>query len=197
MKTCNKCGKSLDESCFYSHPNTKDKLLPKCMDCARKYAAKSRADNPDYLKNYNPKYYKKNAEAIKRKSAAYFLENREYLLPKRRVYSKRSREQNPDVFKKRGREYRKNNRPQLNARWAEWRAKKFKAMPAWANKFFMDEAYSLARLRTKMLGFKWEVDHAVPLNSEIVCGLHCEQNLQVIPATHNRAKNNRVWPDMP
>jgi 5-methylcytosine-specific restriction endonuclease McrA len=44
---------------------------------------------------------------------------------------------------------------------------------------------------------KHEVDHIVPLKSPLVCGLHVEHNLQVIPATQNRRKHNRVWPDMP
>lgn len=29
------------------------------------------------------------------------------------------------------------------------------------------------------------------------CGLHAHTNLQVIPASVNRSKNNRCWPDMP
>src|SRR5271165_4941030 len=33
------------------------------------------------------------------------------------------------------------------------------AAPAWANKFFIQETYSLARLRTKITGKQWHVDH--------------------------------------
>ena len=77
------------------------------------------------------------------------------------------------------------------------RAKRFHATPIWANEFFISEAYHLARLRTKKLGFKWHVDHIVPLKSDIVCGLHVESNLQVIPAIQNLQKHNRIWPDMP
>lgn len=47
------------------------------------------------------------------------------------------------------------------------------------------------------LGELWVVDHIVPIKSQIVCGLHNEFNLQVIPSRDNRAKSNRYWPHMP
>jgi hypothetical protein len=74
---------------------------------------------------------------------------------------------------------------------------KIKSTPLWANTFFMQEAYALAKLRTRVLGERWHVDHIVPLQSKLVCGLHCEQNLRVIPAVLNLSKHNKTWPDMP
>jgi hypothetical protein len=41
------------------------------------------------------------------------------------------------------------------------------------------------------------VDHIVPLQSEIVCGLHGEANLQLLTETENKVKSNKLWPDMP
>lgn len=72
------------------------------------------------------------------------------------------------------------------------RARKKYATPKWSNSFFIREAYHLARLRTKATGFKWHVDHIYPLQSPLVCGLHVEQNLQVIPALVNQRKHNKV-----
>jgi hypothetical protein len=59
------------------------------------------------------------------------------------------------------------------------------------------EAYGLARLRTEMTGEEWEVDHIVPLQSQLVCGLHNENNLCVITRKSNNQKLNLIWPDMP
>lgn len=68
------------------------------------------------------------------------------------------------------------------------------AMPAWANQFFVAEAYDLARERTRAhsLGVAWSVDHEIPLRSPIVCGLHTHGNLRVIPALDNVRKGNRI-----
>jgi hypothetical protein len=80
---------------------------------------------------------------------------------------------------------------------ARRRADTLSATPSWANRFFIAEAYDLAKRRTLATGIKWHVDHIVPLRSPLVCGLHVEHNLAVIPAPTNIIKGNRVWPDMP
>lgn len=42
-----------------------------------------------------------------------------------------------------------------------------------------------------------EVDHIVPIKSDIVCGLHCIDNFQLMTREDNARKGNRFWPDMP
>jgi 5-methylcytosine-specific restriction endonuclease McrA len=75
---------------------------------------------------------------------------------------------------------------------ARRRARKLKATPAWANSKKINAMYRAAH---EMEGY--EVDHIVPLNSPLVCGLHWEGNLQILLAPRNRVKSNRYWPDMP
>lgn len=87
--------------------------------------------------------------------------------------------------------WRKANPDVVAALAAVRRAARKHATPTWANWFFIREAYNLARRRTAATGFKWHVDHIVPLQSKVVCGLHVEHNLQVIPAVENHRKGNR------
>lgn len=103
------------------------------------------------------------------------------------------RSANPQYQKRWMRENPDKNCAYVGAR----RARLLRATASWANAFLIEEAYKLAALRTKMLGSEWHVDHIVPLQSKLVCGLHVESNLRVIPAVANLSKHNRHWPDMP
>ena len=65
--------------------------------------------------------------------------------------------------------------------------------PLWLTKddiWLMQQAYELAQLRTKLFGFKWHVDHIVPLHGKNISGLHVPNNLQVITALENCSKGN-------
>ena len=64
--------------------------------------------------------------------------------------------------------------------------------PLWANKKAIKEIYEICIKTTKTTGIKHEVDHIIPLRGEFVSGLHVEWNLQVIKATENRSKSNKV-----
>lgn len=116
---------------------------------------------------------------------------------KRREAARRARQRNPHKARAISREWRRKNMAHDAARAAARRARVKNATPQWANAFILEEAYALARLRSQATGIKWHVDHIVPLTSDVVCGLHCESNIQVIPGRANFAKGNRYWPDMP
>ena len=77
---------------------------------------------------------------------------------------------------------------------AKYRASKINRTPKWVDKdhlWLIKQAYELAVLRTKMLGFTWHVDHIIPLNGKTVSGLHVIENIQVIPGVENLLKNNK------
>jgi hypothetical protein len=87
----------------------------------------------------------------------------------------------------------KNNWKSVNGQSAEARAIRLQRIPKWATKedlWLIREAHLLARVREKVTGFKWHVDHIIPLKGSLVSGLHLPDNIQVIPAIMNIRKNN-------
>lgn len=84
------------------------------------------------------------------------------------------------------------NKPRVLAKTRRYQARKRKALPRWASKIKMNDFYVLAAQKTSETGVPHEVDHIVPLTSAIVCGLHCEFNLRVIPMRDNRVKAARL-----
>lgn len=177
----------------------------------RKAAEKTKAwqlANPDRDKAMHKAYAIKNKERIARYKAEWQSKNKDRLREKMSLYYESNKEEiknrsslwainNSDRVKHNQSEYRIKNSIKRCEQSAKRRSAIPSSTPTWANEFFLREAYSLARLRTKTLGFKWHVDHIVPLNSKIVCGLHVEYNLQVIPGAENLSKGNRHWPNMP
>ena len=74
---------------------------------------------------------------------------------------------------------------------AKRRATKLHATPAWADQEAITAIYKEARRLQEVLGIPMHVDHLVPLQGELVCGLHVETNLAIIPAALNLKKSNK------
>ena len=86
------------------------------------------------------------------------------------------------------------SRPQRAAIQAKRNATKKHATPRWLTKGELsdiDNLYVLCALETSKTGVPHEVDHIVPLRSELVCGLHVLCNLRIVSACKNRSKSNR------
>lgn len=88
--------------------------------------------------------------------------------------------------------WQQNNKPDVNTYNSYRRAAKLKATPSWANEERIKYFYTLAKFFTDLSGgyVKHHVDHIVPLRGKNVCGLHVENNLQVLMTQDNLKKRN-------
>ena len=81
-----------------------------------------------------------------------------------------------------------------------YKISKMLATPSWVDRFHEQKLVKLYRQRknlNKITSQTWSVDHMVPLNSPLVCGLHWHSNLELMPRDVNNDKGNSYWPDMP
>lgn len=136
----------------------------------------------------NRSAYKKRAYNLKRKDIIH--KNKQYCKLnniKVKQYQKQWRERNCENIVK----YRTTNAG-LYAYHASLRRKSVKmATPPWAEFDKIRELYKLAADMTRNSGIIYHVDHIIPLKNELVCGLHCIDNLQIITQYENLSKHNK------
>lgn len=158
--------------------------------------------NPESIKRSNARQYEKRRalrpplvrKEKKKPDWKYeYQKNREQNLQKQAAW----RERNREALRERYRLYSKLHKAKCREKFQRYRAKKYSAVPRWANIAAMREIYSTAAWLTKTTGVKHHVDHVIPLNSPMVQGFHCESNLEILTAYKNISKSNRTWPDMP
>ena len=134
------------------------------------------AANPEKVKAAKKKYAENNKEAVRERIAKWRVENKERMQEARKAWREANKHKSQAYVRKR-------------------QAAKKQRVPKWLTKddhWLMEEAYALAVLRTKVLGFQWDVDHILPLQGKTISGLHTPLNLQVIPAIMNAIKGVKV-----
>lgn len=188
---------------------------------AEKLKAYARAyylDNKDKAAAYAAEHYRANAEAYKKRSADWAAANPE----RRYEIASQWRDQHPEVYaaarkkdwvvnkpvrQAAAKQYRKENSDFVKSLVADWkkrnpaagahhvglrRSRLLQAMPAWADVQAIKQIYQRAKTLTAETGVAHHVDHFYPLKSPLVCGLHNEFNLRVIPAAENMSKRNKL-----
>ena len=153
------------------------------------------SENKEYFLEYSKKYRaihrdKINARvrlrnAKKPKKPKKQKEDQDIARARRNIYFKAYRDARKDKYKA----YREAQKSVRRARGAARESNKLKARPKWADNFLINDMYQEATYQ------QLQVDHIVPLNSKLVCGLHWEGNLQLLSPLENQSKGNYWWPD--
>lgn len=76
-----------------------------------------------------------------------------------------------------------------------WIVARIRATVPWADFVAIRAIYREAARLEEATGIEHHVDHEIPLNHPLVCGLHVHFNLRVIPAGPNMSKGNYWCPD--
>lgn len=139
--------------------------------------AKTKAKLKGYHQAYSADWYRRNQTLVNERNKAW-------------------RELNSDRNKETNATWKRTHSDKVADSRARRRAAELQAIPAWADFDRIAKIYELAK-QLRELGCEVHVDHIVPLQSPLVCGLHVHDNLRVILATDNASKANRHWPDMP
>jgi hypothetical protein len=102
---------------------------------------------------------------------------------------------NPDKYNAKQRKWCQQNLGKMNAKTAKRNAAKLERTPAWLNDVHLKEIKELYIIASEL---SWlsegglTVDHIVPLQGDNVSGLHVPWNLQVLPASYNYSKGNKI-----
>jgi len=156
-----------------------------CMECGRIKMA-------EFRKKITPEKKGEIDKLAAKRSAKWRAENKDH--EGNRLAKEKYRINNRDKVNAATAKWAKNNRGKVMAYDAKRKADKIQRTPKWLTEddhWMIAQAYDIAALRTKTLGFPWHVDHIIPLRGKRVSGLHVPLNLQVIPWVDNLSKSNR------
>ena len=156
----------LSENSNISKPTALEKAKKKAHNA---YMRKWRAANPDKTKAIKRRHYLKHREASNEVSRIWRIEN-----PDRVFLNNMNRDR---VL------------AGIHANLSK--AAKLNRTPPWYEHDKVIRIYQRAAFMRDKLNKDVHVDHIIPLQGEIVSGLHCRANLQIISAAENLSKSNK------
>lgn len=161
------------KSCSHGHVASRFVASGRCVECARLDVSGSRTrwtkDHPTANRGAVARYKVNHPDRIKRPT--------------------------PEKAVEYSRAYAKRHPGRVNAHTAKRRAALLQATPAWLTSeqhLEIRAIYEESSRRTQPSN----VDHTVPLQSPLVCGLHVPWNLTIMEAGPNQSKGAKLLPDL-
>ena len=202
MKTCTKCGETKPLDCFGKHKLGAGGLQPRCRVChnaeskAWKQANEARRaetrkqwkqDNKERVRETDRLWVDKNRDRRNQQARVRLARNHDERLAKRRQH----KAENADKIKLQNAQWKRDNAGRVSAYTRKRQAAALLRTPAWADNDKITAVYEEAAFM-RALGIDVHVDHVFPLQGKLVSGLHVHINLQLLIATDNIAKGNRM-----
>lgn len=203
-KTCTRCGELKELSEFYSDKRGSSGVTGRCKACISE--CKRANYNPVKQAERSKKWRQANKQRAYQITRAWKLANKDRVAVSDKKYREKHKEReaarvaayaqaNPEKGVQRSRRYAMKHPEKMVDAVSKRRAAKRNQYPLWDREltdFVSAEASLLARIRGELFGFKWHVDHVVPLRGKEVRGLHVWNNLRVIPGFLNVRKSNKL-----
>lgn len=171
----------------------------------REYAAKNREQayarvkawreaNPEKVTEQHKRYAEKYPEKLAAKQAIWKKRNLEKAREGYKKQAAKKRAEQPEQVKAAKKAYAQRNKAVINAAVARRKAAKLRRTPKWLTKFDklkIQCVYSIAAMLTRVNNEPWHVDHIIPLQGDLVSGLHVPSNLQVMRGVENIRKHKK------
>jgi len=185
-KHCVECHEHKQLTEFYKHSGMVDGVYNKCKLCQRGVQRVWYDINKKTHLSNVANWKKQHSETVQVQQQKYRDDNRDHINERMRA----SRINNPELFSIQSKKYYYANKEVYRQNAVRRRLIVKAATPKWADFSKMRQIYKQAHQLTEDTGIAYEVDHIVPLNNLLVCGLHCDTNLQILTADANRHKGN-------
>jgi len=197
IKICSKCNRirldQYDFSIRWDNRISKYYYRPECQECEKQYYQNNkehykqwREDNSEYLKEYVKQRREDYKEYYQEHYKKYYQNNKKYIIEKTKKWVKNNKKYRKEYY----RQWQENNKDKVNVNNSKRRAMKLNQTPLNANMFKILEIYSITSLMNEIsINIKWHVDHIKPLSRG---GLHHQDNLQVLEASVNLRKSNKL-----
>lgn len=169
--------------CKHGHVSVRWTKNRQCLICSRSYSRQYYNDNDEQQRRNNRLWKRNNPE----KHAAYNRAWAKANVDSVNATKRRRLERDPDRFyaqaRERSRLFYQRHPTLVNANAAAHRAQRLKRHCEWADKEALRFFYECRPAGC-------HVDHIVPLQGDLISGLHVETNLQWLPAIENVRKGN-------
>jgi hypothetical protein len=194
---------SISKMCKRGNISERDKrgrcLCEDCKEDRAAYQVKWRQANKESTKEASKKWYIENREKSIENARRWHKENPDKAKEHERRWRIANKEcgskwanNNPEKVKEIARKWRANNKGKGNAQTAKRAAALLQRTPKWADWGKIQAIYIEAARLTKETGISHHVDHVIPLQGKFISGLHIHTNLQILTASENMSKSNRV-----